>query len=326
MLLFIGRRQAVVARYKPPLELQQPWMRPEIHAVRKRTVVAQQLCVSVVAPKPYSMSQAHTELQRSHFVIQNVCSARHVLLQAGTGITSTQLHQVQQWLRNAALAAVDTSYGCARQKAITSGQHQRRSALAGLSAALTLAQQLMGHAIGQECLHEAEGLLCSVIELAETVPEDSSSDDDDDDDADDACHIDRQLNPMELRSSARALLALLLAQQRRDQEAARLLVAAGYEYRLAPDILSYCASQGAALAQSTGLPSPGPDASPFVQALDGALPSPLLQAMQVAFAPGSLFWSAHGYKLDGSTPYFSYAHSLHTTQQQPTSQSLLDQV
>lgn len=106
-------------------------------------------------------------------------------------------------------------------------------------------------------------------------------------------------------------LALYLCQSGRDSEAAVQLATLGYEYRLAPEVLSY------ALPQNSSVPSSHlvePAAAPpgkCVWIVDNALPPRLLQFMQGVLAPSSPFWTEHDYDIDGTPrPYFSYLHSL----------------
>ncbi|KAL1507032.1 hypothetical protein AB1Y20_007894 [Prymnesium parvum] len=106
----------------------------------------------------------------------------------------------------------------------------------------------------------------------------------------------------ELRARARDRLILLACQQREEGLATALLLDAGYEYRLSPEILSY------------PLRTPEPHAlakSPRAHAhvVDGVLPAGMLRALQRALAPRSPFWRAHGYRC-GHSPFFSYVHSL----------------
>ena len=105
-----------------------------------------------------------------------------------------------------------------------------------------------------------------------------------------------------LQSDARSRLALLLAQEGRDDEAAALMSALGARYRLARQVLRY------------PLPPPGPaeapaEAPPVVRALDSALPASMVAHLRAAFAPDSAFWAAHSYH-DAATGYFSFTHAL----------------
>jgi hypothetical protein len=43
--------------------------------------------------------------------------------------------------------------------------------------------------------------------------------------------------------------------------------------------------------------------------VDGALPAPLLQALQLGFRPAATFWHQHGY-FEQQTPFFSYLYAL----------------
>ncbi|CAM9569488.1 unnamed protein product [Ectocarpus sp. 6 AP-2014] len=146
----------------------------------------------------------------------------------------------------------------------------------------------------------------------------------------------------EVAQAAAERLSLLLCQEGRNKEAAKVLKRHGFRYRLSADVLRYPlppqAKPPAAVEESGNghnlarKPSPearkdskaeagrrsdgkggsgGDDASEFVAAVDGALPPGMLRHLQEAFGSRSRFWSEHGYNSEtGSPGYFSYIHRL----------------
>ncbi|GLC40893.1 hypothetical protein PLESTB_000011700 [Pleodorina starrii] len=143
----------------------------------------------------------------------------------------------------------------------------------------------------------------------------------------------------EAGAAARRSLAMLLCQAGRDGEAVGHLEALDFTHRLARQVLHYpldplllepsahttttttTATTAATTATAdAATPASPPAAGPplptsgcpadwprYVAAVDGALPSPLLAVLRSALAPGSRFWSEHGY---GRVGYFSYMHEL----------------
>ena len=104
-----------------------------------------------------------------------------------------------------------------------------------------------------------------------------------------------------LLADARSHLALLLAQQRREEEAHTEMRQLGCLYRLAPEVLSY----------ELGAPHACDEAGTVevAAALDGALPPSLVAHLSACFAPDAGFWQAHRYH-SPDTGYFSYSHAL----------------
>ena len=108
-------------------------------------------------------------------------------------------------------------------------------------------------------------------------------------------------------------LALHLCQAGRDSEAAVQLATLGYEYRLAPEVLSYALPQHSNEPSARKVEAAAAPPGKCVWILDNALPPKLLQFMQRALEPSSPFWSEHDYDINGTPrPYFSYLHSLQT--------------
>jgi len=119
---------------------------------------------------------------------------------------------------------------------------------------------------------------------------------------------------VEAGGEARTALAMLLCQAGRGPEAAVQLEALGFSWRLAGDILCYplpskvaTATVGAAVASAASGTARAGEQLPLA-VLDNALPLPLLQRLQAAFAPASPFWSSHGY--GPRQGYFSYMFEL----------------
>lgn len=124
------------------------------------------------------------------------------------------------------------------------------------------------------------------------------------------------------RRAANVELGVLLCQEGRDAEAAALLTAMGFRYRLARGVLRYPselagvavrakkrnARDGASLlGDEKKKPTPTSDVP--VRAFDGAVPPGTLARLRRVFAPDSAFWEEHGYHEDGCG-FFSYAHDL----------------
>jgi hypothetical protein len=130
----------------------------------------------------------------------------------------------------------------------------------------------------QEDLSKVERLLCNLISCAT-----SSSHSDED---------------QEALQNARLLLCLLLIQGGRSKEAKRLLLEQGFLYRLSDEVLVH-----SNLPLATTQPE-------VVYAVDNALPPLLLQHLQTAFHPESVFWKEHNYSTNPPSPYFSYLHDL----------------
>ncbi|CAN0392079.1 unnamed protein product [Ectocarpus sp. 12 AP-2014] len=148
----------------------------------------------------------------------------------------------------------------------------------------------------------------------------------------------------EIAQAAAERLSLLLCQEGRNKEAAKVLKRHGFRYRLSADVLRYplppqaksptaveesgnghnlarkSSPQARKVSKAPGQrgrrgggngDSGGDDASEFVAAVDGALPPGMLRHLQEAFGSRSRFWSEHGYNSETGTPgYFSYIHRL----------------
>jgi len=95
---------------------------------------------------------------------------------------------------------------------------------------------------------------------------------------------------------------LHLCQENKEEEARKLLLACGYQYRLAKEVLHYT------LPTSDSI-FPSSKENKYVVAIDNALPLSMLQYMQDKFQPDSFFWSEHDYA-NLNTGYFSYLYSL----------------
>ena len=131
------------------------------------------------------------------------------------------------------------------------------------------------------------------------------------------------------RRAANVELGVLLCQEGRDAEAAALLTAMGFRYRLARGVLRYPRELAGVAVQTTKRkkrderdgasllldenedkkkPTPNDSRVP-VRAFDGAVPPGTLARLRRVFAPDSAFWEEHGYHEDGCG-FFSYAHDL----------------
>jgi hypothetical protein len=152
-----------------------------------------------------------------------------------------------------------------------------RSARSAFDLALALARDARDEAD----LSEAQALLESTVRLA------SAS---------------NRLSDRGLADEVRSSLALVLLQAGREAESAPLLKALHCRYRLSSDVLAYA-------LPGESEPADGPPDEAV--ALDGALPSSLVDFLATALSPDAEFWSAHGYS-PGLSPYFSYSHALNT--------------
>jgi hypothetical protein len=120
-------------------------------------------------------------------------------------------------------------------------------------------------------------------------------------------------NSRRLRLRARERLLLMLCQlgaregSRQATSLRRHLRAGGFACRLTSAILRYPLTPPPAIIPPTLLPPRGTTC-----ALDGALPTGMLHALQRALSPSSPFWAAHGYRCTGlkRSPFFSYVHDL----------------
>ena len=131
------------------------------------------------------------------------------------------------------------------------------------------------------------------------------------------------------RRAANVELGVLLCQEGRDAEAAALLTAMGFRYRLARGVLRYPRELAGVAVRATKRkkrderdgasllldknedgkkPTPTNPRVP-VRAFDGAVPPGTLARLRRVFAPDSAFWEEHGYHEDGCG-FFSYAHDL----------------
>jgi len=102
------------------------------------------------------------------------------------------------------------------------------------------------------------------------------------------------------------LLALLYLQSGRSKEAAKILVAMGYHYRLGESVFRY------PLKDADGKTTDDDNIDTVASAVDGALCSQLLEAMREAFRPQATFWKEHQYdpfiNCSKSVGYFSYLY------------------
>ena len=119
------------------------------------------------------------------------------------------------------------------------------------------------------------------------------------------------------RRAANVELGVLLCQEGRDTEAAALLTAMGFRYRLARGVLRYPSELGGVAVRETKAPI-GASAvggetlnsrNVPVRAFDGAVSPGTLARLRRVFAPDSAFWEEHGYHEEGCG-FFSYAHDL----------------
>ena len=129
------------------------------------------------------------------------------------------------------------------------------------------------------------------------------------------------------RRAANVELGVLLCQEGRDAEAAALLTAMGFRYRLARGVLRYPSELAGVAVRETkrkALPdgssrgggkkkptavTQSPMRNVPVRLFDGAVPAETLARLRRVFAPDSAFWEEHGYHEDGCG-FFSYAHDL----------------
>jgi hypothetical protein len=98
---------------------------------------------------------------------------------------------------------------------------------------------------------------------------------------------------------ARSKLALLLAQEGREDEADVHMLRLGCRYRLADVVLRYALQPDESSASGCE----------YAACFDSALQPAALAHLQRCFAPDAPFWTAHAYQ-NPSTGYFSYTHSL----------------
>jgi tetratricopeptide (TPR) repeat protein len=119
-------------------------------------------------------------------------------------------------------------------------------------------------------------------------------------------HFSKASSPQEIESGKVAVTKrmLLLCQEGREQEAATHLTAAGFEYRLSKDILSYAMFNG----ESLGLDGTQSSSS-FVAVRDDVLTPSMFSHLQSTFRRDGPFWSEHSYNTEQSG-YFSYLHKL----------------
>ena len=129
------------------------------------------------------------------------------------------------------------------------------------------------------------------------------------------------------RRAANVELGVLLCQEGRDAEAAALLTAMGFRYRLARGVLRYPSELAGVAVRATKKKRNARDGASLrrclakdekptptnllvpVRAFDGAVPPGTLARLRRVFAPDSAFWEEHGYHEDGCG-FFSYAHDL----------------
>ena len=129
------------------------------------------------------------------------------------------------------------------------------------------------------------------------------------------------------RRAANVELGVLLCQEGRDAEAAALLTAMGFRYRLARGVLRYPSELAGVAVRATKRKRNARDGASLrrclakdekptptnllvpVRAFDGAVPPGTLARLRRVFAPDSAFWEEHGYHEDGCG-FFSYAHDL----------------
>ena len=119
-------------------------------------------------------------------------------------------------------------------------------------------------------------------------------------------HFAKASSPQEIESGKVAVTKrmLLLCQEGREQEAESHLAAAGFEFRLSKNILSYAmfAGDSAEMNDQQSVPS-------VVAVRDDVLPSSMFEHLQSTFRRDGPFWSEHSYNTEQSG-YFSYLHKL----------------
>ena len=95
----------------------------------------------------------------------------------------------------------------------------------------------------------------------------------------------------ESRRAAQSDLGVLLCQEGRDDEAAEVLTAMGFRYRLGKDVLRYPVRQrnNQKKAEATMEAHRA-----YVRAFDGAMPERMLRHLRRVFGARSSFWSQHG--------------------------------
>ena len=105
----------------------------------------------------------------------------------------------------------------------------------------------------------------------------------------------------ESRRAAQSDLGVLLCQEGRDDEAAEVLTAMGFRYRLGKDVLRYPVQQ----RNNQKKDEATMDAHrAYVRAFDGAMPERMLRHLRRVFGARSSFWSQHG----GAVQYESTIH------------------
>ncbi|KXZ43904.1 hypothetical protein GPECTOR_78g92 [Gonium pectorale] len=182
---------------------------------------------------------------------------------------------------------------------------------------------LLARAHSQEDLHTAEQLLAAALATAERLAGSSAAaaatggDGDGAEECDAAPWALAEANAAcrreaeEAGPAARRSLAMLLCQEGRHGDAAPLLAAMDFSFRLARRVLHYpldpmlggpssASSASVSTASAAAAAGAPPEASDddsgrYVRAVDGALPGRLLHVLRGALAPGSRFWSEHGY-------------------------------
>lgn len=116
-----------------------------------------------------------------------------------------------------------------------------------------------------------------------------------------------------MRERARERVLLMMCQRHASAATSpslrRQLVSGGFVCRLATPILRYAPTASLLSASPSSSSSAPPRGT--TAALDGTLPLGMLHRLQRALAPGSPFWSEHGYRCGlHRSPFFSYVHSL----------------
>lgn len=116
-------------------------------------------------------------------------------------------------------------------------------------------------------------------------------------------------------------LCLFLCQLGRDAEAARLLRARGYRFRLSRGILRYAFDEEQEagrcrevkdVAEGVDRASSAPPQAGIVCAVDNALSPEMLEWLRGAFSPSSPFWRTIRYSpsISSPSPYLSFVHPL----------------
>ena len=97
----------------------------------------------------------------------------------------------------------------------------------------------------------------------------------------------------ESRRAAQSDLGVLLCQEGRDDEAAEVLTAMGFRYRLGKDVLRYPVQQEKK-NQKKAAEATMEAHHAYVRAFDGAMPERMLRHLRRVFGARSSFWSQHG--------------------------------